>query len=31
LTGEAVNPPAEKPLAKYKVKVEHGEIFVELD
>lgn len=31
LTGEAVNPPAEKPLTKYNVKVENGEIFVELD
>jgi 3-phenylpropionate/trans-cinnamate dioxygenase ferredoxin subunit len=30
LTGEAVNPPAEKPLTKYGVKVENGEIFVEL-
>jgi 3-phenylpropionate/trans-cinnamate dioxygenase ferredoxin component len=31
LTGEAVNPPAEKSLTKYNVKVENGEIFVELD
>jgi 3-phenylpropionate/trans-cinnamate dioxygenase ferredoxin component len=31
LTGEAVNPPAEKPLAKHQVKVENGEIFVDLD
>ncbi len=31
LTGEAVNPPAEKPLPNYKVKVENGEIFVDLD
>jgi 3-phenylpropionate/trans-cinnamate dioxygenase ferredoxin component len=31
LTGEAVNPPAEKPLTKYIVKVENGEILVELD
>ena len=30
-TGEAVNPPAEKPLAKYHVKVENGEIYVDLD
>jgi nitrite reductase/ring-hydroxylating ferredoxin subunit len=30
-TGEAVNPPAEKPLPKYNVKVENGEIFVDLD
>jgi 3-phenylpropionate/trans-cinnamate dioxygenase ferredoxin component len=31
LTGEAVNPPAEKPLTKYKVTVQDGDIFVELD
>jgi len=31
LTGEAVNPPAEKPLTKYNVKVENDEVFVELD
>jgi len=31
LTGEAVNPPAEKPLTKYEVKTENGQIFVELD
>ena len=30
LTGEAVNPPAEKPLSNRHVKVENGEIFVEL-
>jgi len=30
LTGEAVNPPAEKPLRKYLAKVENGEIFVDL-
>ena len=31
LTGEAVNPPAEKPLPKYNVKVKNGEIFLDLD
>ncbi|HKI76737.1 MAG TPA: non-heme iron oxygenase ferredoxin subunit [Candidatus Bathyarchaeia archaeon] len=31
LTGEAVNPPAEKPLRKYDVKVENGEVFVDVD
>lgn len=31
LTGEAVNPPAEKPLMKHNVKVENGEVLVELD
>jgi 3-phenylpropionate/trans-cinnamate dioxygenase ferredoxin component len=31
LTGEAVNPPAEKPLAKHHVKIENGEIFVDFD
>ena len=31
LTGEAVNPPAEEPLGKRYVKVENGEIFVDLD
>jgi len=31
LTGEAVNPPAEKPLSEHQVKVENGEIFVDLD
>jgi 3-phenylpropionate/trans-cinnamate dioxygenase ferredoxin component len=31
LTGEAVNPPAEKPLGKRQVKIENGEIFVDLD
>ena len=31
LTGEAVNPPAEKPLPRYNVKVENGEVFVDLD
>jgi 3-phenylpropionate/trans-cinnamate dioxygenase ferredoxin component len=30
LTGEAVNPPAEKALGKRHVKVENGEIFVSL-
>ncbi|MBO0887745.1 non-heme iron oxygenase ferredoxin subunit [Candidatus Bathyarchaeota archaeon] len=30
-TGEAVNPPAEKPLTKHQAKIENGEIFVELD
>ena len=30
LTGEAVNPPAEKALTNYPVKVENGEILVEL-
>ena len=28
LTGEAVNPPAEKPLGKRRVKLENGQIFV---
>jgi len=31
LTGEAVNPPAEKPLSEHFVKVENGEIFVDVD
>lgn len=31
LTGEAVNPPAEKSLTKYRVKVENGEILVALE
>lgn len=31
ITGEAVNPPAEKPLTKYDVKVENYEIYVDLD
>jgi 3-phenylpropionate/trans-cinnamate dioxygenase ferredoxin component len=31
LTGEAVNPPAEKPLGKRQVKIENGDIFVDLD
>jgi len=31
LTGEAVNPPAEKPLSEHLVKVENGEIFVDVD
>jgi len=31
LTGEAVNPPAEKPLTKYKVKVENDEVLVEVE
>ena len=31
LTGEAVNPPAEKPLSKRQVRVENGEIFVDLE
>lgn len=30
LTGEAVNPPAEKALTKYSVRVENDEILVEL-
>jgi 3-phenylpropionate/trans-cinnamate dioxygenase ferredoxin component len=30
LTGEAVNPPAEKPLGVRHVKVENGEVFVSL-
>ncbi len=30
LTGEAVNPPAEKPLGKHQVKVADGDIFVEV-
>ncbi len=31
LTGEAVNPPAEKRLSEHLVKVENGEIFVDVD
>ena len=31
LTGEAVNPPAEKPLSKRQVRIENGEIFVDLE
>jgi len=31
LTGEAVNPPAEKPLSEHLVKVENGEVFVDVD
>lgn len=31
LTGEAVNPPAEKSLTKYRVKVENGEVLVALE
>ena len=31
LSGEAVNPPAEKPLGKRQVKIENGEIFVDFD
>ena len=31
LTGEAVNPPAEKPLSEHLVMVENGEIFVDVD
>jgi 3-phenylpropionate/trans-cinnamate dioxygenase ferredoxin component len=30
LTGEAVNPPAQKPLGKRRVKVENGQIYVAL-
>ena len=30
-TGDAVNPPAETPLGRRRVRVENGEIFVELD
>ncbi len=30
-TGEAVNPPATQPLKRYNVKVENGEVYVELD
>src|SRR5204862_8254250 len=30
LTGEAVNPPAEKPLGKHQAKVADGDIFVEV-
>ncbi len=30
LTGEAVNPPAEKALRKYPIRVEKGDIFVEV-
>jgi 3-phenylpropionate/trans-cinnamate dioxygenase ferredoxin component len=29
LTGEAVNPPAERPLGKHQVKIIDGEIYVE--
>ena len=29
-TGDAVNPPAEKPLGKHPVKITGGEIFVEV-
>ena len=31
LTGEAVNPPAEKALGKRRVKVENGEVLVDID
>jgi len=31
LTGEAVNPPAEKPLGKRQVKIENGQVFVDLN
>ena len=31
LTGEAVNPPAEKPLGRRLVKVENGDVFVDLN
>jgi 3-phenylpropionate/trans-cinnamate dioxygenase ferredoxin subunit len=31
LTGEAVNPPAVKPLGKHQVKIANGDIFVEAD
>jgi 3-phenylpropionate/trans-cinnamate dioxygenase ferredoxin subunit len=30
LTGEAVNPPAEKPLGKHQVKIANGDILVEV-
>lgn len=30
MTGEAVNPPAEKPITKRNVRVENGDIFVEI-
>jgi 3-phenylpropionate/trans-cinnamate dioxygenase ferredoxin component len=30
LTGEAVNPPAEKPLGKHQVKIADGDILVEV-
>ena len=30
LTGAAVNPPAEKPLARYEVKIAEGDILVEV-
>lgn len=30
LTGEAINPPAVRPLRKYQVKVSDGEIYVEV-
>jgi 3-phenylpropionate/trans-cinnamate dioxygenase ferredoxin subunit len=29
-TGEVVTPPAEKPLRKYSVKVEHGRVYVDI-
>jgi 3-phenylpropionate/trans-cinnamate dioxygenase ferredoxin component len=31
LTGEAVNPPAEKPLGKHEVRISNGDIIVEVD
>jgi nitrite reductase/ring-hydroxylating ferredoxin subunit len=31
LTGEAVNPPAERPLGKHQVKITNGEILVEVE
>lgn len=30
-TGEVINPPAEKPLKVYKVKVENSSVYIELD
>jgi len=30
LTGEAVNPPDEKPLAKHQVRIANGDVFVEV-
>ena len=31
VTGEAINPPAERPLAKHQVKIADGEIYVNVD
>jgi 3-phenylpropionate/trans-cinnamate dioxygenase ferredoxin component len=30
LTGEAINPPAERPLGKHEVKISNEEVFVEI-